>query len=191
MPHRFRGLCPPLVETFAHRNGRACRVEEGSQPGADHDTFGWTVCPNGHECERTALGLPLDLVYRGGYKVTMTESSSSLIIRSEHQFSGDDRLRMSRRKHLHEWNGDLEYRIVVTQGIRDAILEDFTTLRNTGTCVSTIAVDVQPVAAEGITQEFKDRLDRLIDLLRTQLDVLRANNVYWWRDEKDRAHAGV
>jgi len=98
MPKRFLNPCPPLTETFAFRTGRPCRVEEGSQGQDAFDRFDNHRCPYERECEKASAGVPLELVYFGDFKVTLTEPSSSLIVRSEHQYSADDHLRMSLRK---------------------------------------------------------------------------------------------
>lgn len=120
MPRRFETVCPPLCETFAFRNKRPCRVEDPSQP--EHDQTHTSDCPYEMECELTAVGLPLHLTYRGGFKVTQSEPSSSITIRSEHQFHGDDRLRLSLRKHLYEMNSAPRAPVVLTEGICEAIL---------------------------------------------------------------------
>ncbi|HYW81434.1 MAG TPA: hypothetical protein VE890_17750, partial [Thermoguttaceae bacterium] len=68
------------------------------------------------------MGTPLDKVYSAdSFKVTLTECSSSLMIRSEHQYNWNDRQRLSLRKHIHELNSDQPFPVAITAGIRQAI----------------------------------------------------------------------
>jgi hypothetical protein len=128
MPLRFEYPCPPLTEVFAFHTGRPCRAEEGSQASSGSDPC-QQRCPYERECEQTAAALPLDLVYRGSFKVTLAERSSTLIVRSEHQYSRDDRMRMSLRKHIHELNSNEPFTVVLTDGIREAVRRRLQDLR--------------------------------------------------------------
>ena len=59
-------------------------------------------CPFRHVCDSIAGYLPLNEAYGRGICVTLSEPSTSIVVRSEHQFRHDDRFRYTIRKHIHE-----------------------------------------------------------------------------------------
>lgn len=109
----FRSLVPPLTETFAFRNASPCRLEQASHfavpvPGlsSDDDVLQHVEsqpCPFHVVCSRTAYGLTvLERAFGPNTQVTLTETSSSIVVRSEHQYNLDERHRLSIRKHFYE-----------------------------------------------------------------------------------------
>ena len=76
--------------------------------------------------------MPLGLVYGRRVTVTLSEVSSSIVVRSEHQYRTDDRFRLTLRKHLYEeittiWSKDSDDEGVsatITESVIQAIHAD-------------------------------------------------------------------
>ena len=98
MPDRFLTTGTPLTDTFSFRKERPCGFEQPSQPPLAKSV----PCPYRFQCDSTAGRLPLRQVFGRSIKVTLTESSSSIVVRSEHQYNRDERHRLCLRKHVHE-----------------------------------------------------------------------------------------
>jgi len=92
-------------ETLACRKGRPCRFEHLSQPELQRDggDRGSPHCPYRVECDSTAGNMQsIVQAYGQSIRVSLSEPSSSIVVRSEHQYSGDERRRLCLRKHLYE-----------------------------------------------------------------------------------------
>ncbi len=84
-------------------------------------------CPYRDTCDRTAGMIPLGRVYGQRVTVTLSEVSSSIVVRSEHQFRNDDRFRLTLRKHLHEeittdWRNGADHTSITTVLSKGVIL---------------------------------------------------------------------
>lgn len=98
---RFTTIVPPLTETFSHDSTRPCRFEKL----AHHHSSSAVACPFQGDCPNLAQTLPLKYLhraYQSDVAVTLAEPSSSIVVRSEHQYTDDVRHRFSIRKHLYE-----------------------------------------------------------------------------------------
>lgn len=113
MEKRFLTTGTPLIETFSFRRNRPCLFEQPSQPQAEPAG----KCPYRDECDSTAGGLPLRLAYGRALHVTLAEASSSIVVRSEHQYSKDERHRLCLRKHIYELNSQPDRRFRMTAGV--------------------------------------------------------------------------
>lgn len=181
---RFLNPSPPVPERCAIRFGRPCRTEEGSQLASGCDQFQRQACVHERECEETSLGLPLTQTYQGCLKVTMTETSSSIIVRSEHQYSRADRLRLGLRKHIHELCTSRPFSVVLTRGIVDAIGKDLQLLRGDQPQVSREVTNESP--CQFLSHSTITRIvDVLMDILNGRLDSDPPGN--WWSDEEEKA----
>jgi hypothetical protein len=92
---------PAAVETFSFGR-RPCRYEV---PLLSPEAAERIPCPYRKYCEATARYLsPLttNRVYGPRVKVGLAEPSSSIVVRSEHQYHREERRRLSLRKHLYE-----------------------------------------------------------------------------------------
>jgi len=104
---RFEMILPPLTETSAHDWTRPCRRERSMLTGTLPN------CPRPFEdnCQ-TIAGLPLfmrlEAVYGQWIRATHVETSSCIVVRSEHLFSQVDRHRFSIRKHFYELKPGLD-----------------------------------------------------------------------------------
>jgi hypothetical protein len=99
----FLNTTPPKNHVFSHQ-AMPCRFE----PPLPKWDEGKLVCPfkkNGY-CERidgeSVLERSLTRAYTNAIKNVLSEPSTSLVIRSEQQFHGRDRLRFSQRRHFFE-----------------------------------------------------------------------------------------
>ena len=106
--NRFRHPASAIPETFSGRRV-PCHLERPSlrQEEFDKANDGTTAvndeCPYRGFCRATAAGLEsLFVCYGKSVAVTLTEQSSSISVRSEHRFGGEDRFRLTLRKHLFE-----------------------------------------------------------------------------------------
>ena len=97
--------CPPLTETSSHRE-KPCRYEQPIRPKAIGQAL--EPCPYRPDCDRfergpgTPMSRRLARVYTPWIKVTLSEPSSSIVVRSEHQFHRREGQRHALRKHLYE-----------------------------------------------------------------------------------------
>lgn len=95
----FEQPCPPLVETFSFDKS-PCLYEPTT---AAQDNKKRPPCPFRELCRDSSRSLiRLEKVYGSGIKVTLSEPSSSIIVRSEHQFNKSERRRLGLRKHIYE-----------------------------------------------------------------------------------------
>ncbi len=115
MPDRFSTTGIPLTDVFSWRKERPCRFEHPSQPKAL--TACPPMCPYRRECDSTAGRLPLSLAYGRAIRVTLTEESSSIVVRSEHLYNKDERHRLCLRKHIYELDGPPEKRFKMTSAV--------------------------------------------------------------------------
>lgn len=96
------GVVPPLNEVYSYRK-RPCRLEQRSQLFVQEsleDDPEQSRCPFKRNCVQSAAFLTK--VFGRGVKVTLSEPSSSIVVRSEHQYHRNERQRLALRKHLHE-----------------------------------------------------------------------------------------
>lgn len=90
----FEQMCPPPSETV-YCTRRSC-------PSVPANVGGTAACLYAPICKKSRGAL---LVLKRTFrwiKVTLSEPASSIVVRSEHQFSRDTRLRLSLRKHIYE-----------------------------------------------------------------------------------------
>lgn len=96
----FRVTCPSITDTYSARD-RPCRQEESSQ--TSHPSPLYPDCPYQAYCDESADEFArLIEVYGSEIRVTLAESSYSIVVRSEHQFNRQTRQRLALRKHLYE-----------------------------------------------------------------------------------------
>ncbi|HUT90855.1 MAG TPA: hypothetical protein VMY37_15225 [Thermoguttaceae bacterium] len=117
MPDRFLTTGTPLTDTFSFRKERPCGFEQPSQPPLAKSV----PCPYRFQCDSTAGGLPLRQVFGRSIRVTLTESSSSIVVRSEHQYSRDERHRLCLRKHVHELESEPIRSWKISDGVVSAV----------------------------------------------------------------------
>lgn len=99
---RFEEPCPPLTETFSFRR-LPCLLEQQSCGALNEVDPGRRSCPEMEYCQASSRALvPLENAYGSWIKVTLAEPSSSIVVRSEHQFNKQERRRLGLRKHLFE-----------------------------------------------------------------------------------------
>src|SRR5258708_7722782 len=102
----FMQPCPPLTETFSFRRF-PCLFEQRSQGPVPAPQPGAQECRLIQYCEASSRALwRLELVYGPWVKVTLAEPSSSIVVRSEHQYNKDERGRLALRKHVYELSAD-------------------------------------------------------------------------------------
>lgn len=106
--NRFPYPNSPSAECFSGRSV-PCHWEAPSLPSDQFDKANdgksaiQDECPYRSFCQATAPGLEnLFVIYGKSIAVTLTEQSSSISVRSEHRFGGEDRFRQTLRKHLFE-----------------------------------------------------------------------------------------
>jgi len=117
MPDRFLTTGTPLTDTFSFRKERPCGFEQPSQPSVATSV----PCPYRFQCDSTAGGLPLRQVFGRSIRVTLTESSSSIVVRSEHQYNRDERHRLCLRKHVHELESEPVPSWKISDGVVSAV----------------------------------------------------------------------
>lgn len=101
---------PPLVETYSFRLKPPvpCLYEPPSQSThrASYDS-GSEKCPFREYCDEASGALwQFEQVFGAWIKVTLAEPSSSIVVRSEHQYNKQERHRLALRKHLYELSAD-------------------------------------------------------------------------------------
>lgn len=99
---------PPSPETLSFRN-RPCRFEEPSHcaPTELKSSVKKIRCPYEDYCRASSGALwRLGKAFSRWIRVTLTEPSSSMVVRSEHQYNRDARHRLSIRKHIYEIHPD-------------------------------------------------------------------------------------
>ena len=95
----FLKVTPPKNSSFSHRR-RPCRYEPAIAPSGKQGS-----CPFRDYCARvkeTPLSDRLRQAYSEPIKNTLSEPSTSVVVRSEQQFHGMDRQRYAQRRHLYE-----------------------------------------------------------------------------------------
>jgi hypothetical protein len=101
MPPKFTTTEVPVPLTCSSRRNLACRFEEPCYPDSK-ETVHSESCPYRTHCDDVSGMQPLYPAYGDRIAVTLTESSSNIVTRSENQFHGEQEHRMSLRKHVYE-----------------------------------------------------------------------------------------
>ncbi len=102
-------LCAPRNETFSYRH-LPCRfeyttriIEQERELVANGKPINRPNCPYRAYCDASAGVLSmLERVYGHRVKVTLSEPSSTIVVRAEHLYNREERFRMSLRKHFYE-----------------------------------------------------------------------------------------
>ncbi len=100
----FRYTNAPVEETYSFNSVSPCR--QSAARNASTLDGSYHSCPLRAYCDGYSGLIPLFRVFGADFKVTLAEPSSSLIIRSEHQYRYRDLLRRTVRKHLYELEGE-------------------------------------------------------------------------------------
>jgi hypothetical protein len=202
---RRRMFLPPAPQVEANRARRSCLFEQPSQAViakpvvAGQRGHGAYVCPYEQDCERTAALLPLDRMYGEHVKVTLTEPSSSIVVRSEHQYNHDERRRLSLRKHLFESNDDCDISYDLSHGLVEAVIESLTHTYPPPTQWDQIRKSIHLLAAVHVRKRrsqvrftvSRDELLREIQVLRVQFEPQLTSDAWDKLLELVLFHAGA
>jgi sugar phosphate isomerase/epimerase len=96
--------CPSSVEISSGRDDWPCRREHSCRVPSPPDQ---TDCPHRSLCRSLARHLgPIEAAYGPSIKVTLSETSTSIVVRAEQQFHHEERHRLTLRKHFCELIAD-------------------------------------------------------------------------------------